>query len=248
MVTSRKYITMNIRRPEAHNLDSSSKTSSLSGSSVNTSATSQLSPKKILSMHINNQHHHHFQQSQLQQQPQNQLKTYLPLKRSINTVPNKKPTFTTSSSFSASLNTPNNTQNSHAEKSSHITTSTSSSMSKPSSNSQSIVNEIERDYNNNHTSAANEQKLINIQPKRLVNATAEAQSTTAATATQRLRQSFFMSEFPAGSPSNTKSTEIKVTNIPSSVGMGKASTFIERCYDKEAMAQSTDNQRGDVSF
>lgn len=268
MVTSRKYITMNIRRPGSCGENNSINTN-IAGSN-----TSAISPKKILSMHMNN--HHHLHQQYHQQQART---TYLPLKRSINTT--RKPAFTTSNSYSASLSS-SSTNTNHAHNNNNHDTN-----NKPNSTSQSLVSERERDYNNNYhhqnhhhsnktsnddsTTTNKKIELINIPGKRLVNPTvnkSEASTTTTSTTpaavstttTQRLRQSFFMNEFPStplktsASNSNSKIEATKVTNIPSSANNSnmKSSTLIDRyeqeASDKELQASNAPNPKSSFEY
>ena len=199
MVTSRKYLTMNIRRPNSviENIDSSSSSSTSSSRNVNSIGNFTNSPKKIVTIPI---------------QTTPQPKTYLPLKRnpnsSLNT--NKKPT-----SLNSSLTNTSNDLNTHNSSSSNT-----DHMSLVDQIKKRASNEQERDYEYGDDEEENEAlkttsrhlekkkiEIINIPTKRLVNPSTD---------NSRLRQSFFMSEF--SSKSNQKENaspkaEMNISNI-----------------------------------
>ena len=220
MVTSRKYITMNIRRPTSaieNNIDSPTKTT------TNTSQTS-LTTKKMLSMHMNQTPSSHHQQQQ------HSAKTYLPLKRALN-ITNKKPANAAGSLNSSLTNSSNskidlnhNSSDNMSKTNSQITTTTNSHSEKDytnhinnTNNNTSCSSSENTNSNNNEETTTNSElknhhlekkkiELINIPTKRLVNPNSE---------TTRLRQSFFMNEFPiskSSSSTNNTKTEMQIPN------------------------------------
>ncbi len=217
---------MNIRRP-----------TSVIESNIETTSNNQMShlmPKRILSMHaanhINSQYSNHKQYL-----TQQQTKTYLPMKRSMLITPSVNTNKHSTASLNSSLNT-NSSQNDlnlhkqqkhvplnndvckqlsykrqqqHKIEANQVDESISSSSSSDGDMSENEdLNEAKK--REHETTILNKNKskreLISIPTKRLVNPNNEISTT-------RLRQSFFMNEFPGQSLNKNHVNISNITNI-----------------------------------
>jgi len=220
MASSKKYLGINIRRP----------TSAIESNTESTcNSMSLLMPKRILSMHAANQiNSQNGNQNQYSTQNQHHPKTYLPMKCSMLVTPSVRTNKHSTASLNSSLNA-NSSQIdlNHQKQQKHIPQNIDKSKqvnlrcqkqqqietnevdeSNSSDDEEICVNEAKKQEHemtiSNKTKSKHE--IISIPTKRLVNPTNDISTT-------RLRQSFFMNEFPGQSFKQNHISISNATNI-----------------------------------